>query len=396
MKPKRSASRRNSKKRNAETPELAQIETLTENLEEQAQNLRDLEDRTIGAEKFSAARANDERAAAIRENEDRIALKNTEAEYDALKALVGRKSKSSKTAKPAVDQITVQKGYEKALAAALGDELDAPIENPETEAYWRSELSAVPGPELPADATPLSHFVTGPKALHRRLAQIGIVDDDAGHELQEVLTTGQRLVSRSGGLWRWDGFVTRPGAESASAKRLAMRNRIKELESVRAEQEEKLQTSEKTASKAREAAETARSEEKKLRDAWREQQSQVNKTRDQLATLERTAQKTREKIAALSDANDRNQSELKQTLALSADLTGAAIKTRRSNQACSHHARADRHRQHSPRNHDPSAHGSLPHRRRSAKIVRKKSPGSLKRSSVGPVAQQVPTNKSKT
>ncbi|MGI9407880.1 MAG: chromosome segregation protein SMC, partial [Hyphomicrobiaceae bacterium] len=310
---------------NSDTPELVRIDELTSDLKAQTQDLRDLEERTIGAEKFSAARATDERAAVLKENEDRIALKNTEAERDALKKLVGRKSKST-SAKSAVDQITMQKGYEKALAAALGEELDAPVEDPQADAYWRAELSTVPGPELPADATPLTHFVTGPKALQRRLAQIGVVDDDTGDSLQELLTTGQRLVSRSGGLWRWDGFVIRPGAETAAAKRLAMRNRIKELDKTLTKQKASLKASEKAATKARTAAETARTEEKKLRAAWREQQARVSEIRDELATLERTAQKSREKIAALTDARDRNRSEHADAIELVATIAAAQTK----------------------------------------------------------------------
>ena len=41
---------------------------------------------------------------------------------------------------------------------------------------------------------------------------------------------GQRLVSREGDVWRWDGFTSAADAPSAAAKRLAERNRLALLE----------------------------------------------------------------------------------------------------------------------------------------------------------------------
>ncbi len=60
---------------------------------------------------------------------------------------------------------------------------------------------------------PLANFVTAPAALARRLHQIGVVETSSdGQRLQGDLRPGQRLVSRDGGLWRWDGFRRVPGA----------------------------------------------------------------------------------------------------------------------------------------------------------------------------------------
>jgi chromosome segregation protein len=76
----------------------------------------------------------------------------------------------------------------------------------------------------------LARFVEGPGVLARRLGQIGLVDGKDGPRLQPLLQPGQRLVSREGDLWRWDGF--RAGAEdapSAAALRLQQLNKLTQL-----------------------------------------------------------------------------------------------------------------------------------------------------------------------
>ena len=128
-----------------------------------------------------------------------------------------------------VETIQVEAGYEAALAAALGDDLDAPMDAA-SPMHWAG-AGPVPGdPALPEGASPLSGFVNAPAALARRLAQIGVVARDDGARLAQRLSTGQRLVSKEGDLWRWDGFVAKPDAPTAAARRLAARNRIAELD----------------------------------------------------------------------------------------------------------------------------------------------------------------------
>ena len=46
-----------------------------------------------------------------------------------------------------------------------------------------------------------------------------------------LLKPGQRLVSREGDLWRWDGFAVAANAPTGAARRLAERNRLAEIES---------------------------------------------------------------------------------------------------------------------------------------------------------------------
>src|SRR4029078_12512827 len=79
-------------------------------------------------------------------------------------------------------------------------------------------------------AHPLSPYVKAPTQLARRLAQVGVVERDAGIRLAAGLKTGQRLVSRDGDLWRWDGFVAAAHAPTGAARRLAQRNRFAEID----------------------------------------------------------------------------------------------------------------------------------------------------------------------
>src|SRR5207248_2566983 len=59
---------------------------------------------------------------------------------------------------------------------------------------------------------------------------IGVVDRGDGPRLARELKPGQRLVSREGDLWRWDGFAAAASAQTPAARRLAQRNRLGDLE----------------------------------------------------------------------------------------------------------------------------------------------------------------------
>ena len=128
-----------------------------------------------------------------------------------------------------VDQLKVERGYEAALGAALGDDIDASSDEG-APTHWRGLPPLEDGISLPAEAQPLSSFVQAPQALARRLSHIGVVSRSLGQALQAQLRSGQRLVSREGDVWRWDGYTSAADAPNAAAKRLAERNRLSLLE----------------------------------------------------------------------------------------------------------------------------------------------------------------------
>ncbi|WP_425053233.1 AAA family ATPase [Psychromarinibacter sp. S121] len=148
------------------------------------------------------------------------------AEANALSKLVQRDTSEGGV----IDALRVQSGYEKALGAALADDLRAPEIGPEGVSGW-AHLPGYPAPqELPAGVAALSNYVTVPAVLARRVGQVGVVAPEDGARLQADLKPGQRLVSTEGDLWRWDGF--RAGAEdapSAAALRLQQLNRLEDL-----------------------------------------------------------------------------------------------------------------------------------------------------------------------
>ena len=143
---------------------------------------------------------------------------------------------------PVIDHISVDKGYEKALGAALGDDLDAPTDA-SAPMHWSKVAKDAADPALPKGAEPLAKFVKAPAQLARRLAQIGLVNREDGGKLAGSLKSGQRLVSREGDLWRWDGYVAAAHAPTGAARRLAQRSRFAEIDgelvSARAEVDEK-------------------------------------------------------------------------------------------------------------------------------------------------------------
>ncbi|MBR0669528.1 chromosome segregation protein SMC, partial [Roseomonas hellenica] len=133
---------------------------------------------------------------------------------------------------PILEALALPSGLEVAVAAALGDALESAADDAAPR-FWRA-LPALPAAALPGAATPLTALVEAPPALHRALSGIGLLPEGAdGDALQAALTPGQALVSRDGALWRWDGHVTRAGAPSAAAVRLAQRNRLRAAEAAR-------------------------------------------------------------------------------------------------------------------------------------------------------------------
>ncbi len=153
-----------------------------------------------------------------------------EAEISALSALLS--AFDGGDWEPLLNSVTVERGFEQALGAALGEDLNAPGD-PSAPLYWRPLPPYQSPPALPAGVTPLSKLVRGPAELTRRLSQIGVLDDDAAaDQLQEALAPGQCLISRAGALWRWDGFSARADAPSTAAQRLAQKNRLAELQAA--------------------------------------------------------------------------------------------------------------------------------------------------------------------
>ncbi|MEP1611854.1 MAG: chromosome segregation protein SMC [Roseobacter sp.] len=169
-----------------------------------------------------------------REAEARAHRSEAEGELNALRAEVGALAKllERDTAEGGqiLDRLQVGHGFEKALGAALADDLRAPQVEADGPSGWTVLPSYTQDQDLPAGVTPLTLHVSVPDVLERRMGQIGLVDADEGSRLQSSLQPGQRLVSTEGDLWRWDGYrAWAEDAPSAAALRLQQLNRLEEL-----------------------------------------------------------------------------------------------------------------------------------------------------------------------
>ncbi|HSJ95663.1 MAG TPA: hypothetical protein VLC53_01240, partial [Myxococcota bacterium] len=185
--------------------DLGQLEDLLST----AQDAQDRAERQLGAARRQAeATQATEQAQRQAGHEQRARCQRLEAELDALAELADPAAADGAV----IGLIEAAAGYAEALAAALGDDLMGALD-PGAPVHWRHDVdlaaSGTP-PGLPDGVPPLSQFVAAPAALARRLCQVGVVEPARAAELQGVLAQGQRLVSRDGGLWRWDGFVRRP------------------------------------------------------------------------------------------------------------------------------------------------------------------------------------------
>ncbi len=126
-------------------------------------------------------------------------------------------------------KVSVERGFEVALGAALRDDLDASTD-PRAPLRWTDPVVGADDPALPEGVRPLGVLVTGPPEMRRRLAQIGLVEDGDVERLGPSLKPGQMLVTRQGRVLRWDGIAVAAGAPTAAAKRLAEKNRLGELQ----------------------------------------------------------------------------------------------------------------------------------------------------------------------
>ena len=208
--------------------ELGEDDALGRALEEaRAQRERAEAVLAEASEAIAAAETARQQAAAARDGAEseaaaaRAALSALQSEAQAL-----IKAVESSGGDRAISHVRAAPGYERALAAALGEDLDASLAGDGPRRWTGAELQ--PGdPALPADTSALADHVEAPAALLRRLKQIAVADEDGG----QALAVGQRLVTMDGRLRRWDGYVA-TGMGAAAAERLIRVNRLAEIETA--------------------------------------------------------------------------------------------------------------------------------------------------------------------
>ncbi|MBO1324063.1 AAA family ATPase [Acetobacter sp. TBRC 12305] len=173
---------------------------------------------------LSASRVSLQEATA-RQNAVQTELTRLQAQAEGLDHALGAEDTAADD--PVSVHITVAEEYETALASALADGLDAPASENAARG-WR-QLATGTIPTWPEGVLPLSAVVSAPPALDRVLAFTGLLPAQAdGTGLQKALAPGQILVSRSGDIWRWDGFYAHAGGASPAARKLAQRRVLRE------------------------------------------------------------------------------------------------------------------------------------------------------------------------
>jgi chromosome segregation protein len=262
--------------------------------EAEAEGLRAEAAHTSAREQFEAARgplADAERAA-----------QRLDTEAKTLRKLLEGESKNLWP--PVIDHLSVAKGYETALGAALGDDLDAPID-PSAPMRWTGAELDASDPSLPEGVEPLASRVTAPAELARRLAQIGVVSKTEGARLASQLKPGQRLVSPEGDLWRWDGFAAAAHSPTGAARRLAERSRLADIDAELLKARAESEVKRGLLAEAQSVLSAAASAEGNARERRRAAQREVDTARENHARAEREIARNAARVSALREAKAR-------------------------------------------------------------------------------------------
>ncbi|MEP3429117.1 MAG: chromosome segregation protein SMC [Roseibium sp.] len=258
------------------------------------------------AEVATRAAREQEQAARAPLGDAQSVLQGYQTEARTLEQVLNVHSEQDHT--PIVELLTVKSGFETALGAALGEDLDASLDAAAA-VKWGSVLSGDADPGLPPGVKSLTAIVDAPEELKRRLGQIGIVDQDVGPRLRDALKPGQCLVSKEGDLWRWDGFIVAANAPTPAAQRLAQKNRLAELtdeiEAAQRSVEDLQRTLEETAARVLHSVELEQAARAKVRDCQR----QTIAAREALAAAERTISLLASRREAAQDRSQRLQEE---------------------------------------------------------------------------------------
>src|SRR3546814_307416 len=200
-------------------------------------------------------------------------------------------------ARSALARVRAEPGYERALAAALGDDLDAAVGERDAVRVWMGAAHEA-DPPLPQGVESLAARVTAPPELARRLAQVGVAETDDG---AISLGIGQRLVTRDGVLRRWDGFVAR-GSGAAAAERLAQGNRLIARDAALPDAEAQVEKAAAAVTAADEAHNGARRREGELRAALQQAEQGRRKAEATLVSERAAVERRAARIADLEES----------------------------------------------------------------------------------------------
>ncbi|NQU60463.1 MAG: chromosome segregation protein SMC [Rhodospirillales bacterium] len=302
-----------------ETPETAGLAEAELKLTDARETL-DQARKNADAAEIARAEATDKASAAIAKAQTtNAAATRLEAEAGALADIL--ETTDSEKWPPVFDALDIDPGYESALAVALGDDLTASGDEA-APSHWRALAPLSNAPTLPDGAKRLSDFVRAPEALGRRLSQIGVVEgEDEGRRLAADLAQGQRLVSREGGLWRWDGLTIAASAETAARARLEQRKRLNDIRGKLTETKNAATAANDQMAAAQKAETDARDAERAARNAAIAADDAFGQARDEVAMIKERAagqisllEALREQTAAIEGDQEHLETEEKDAL----------------------------------------------------------------------------------
>ncbi|MEM7459305.1 MAG: AAA family ATPase, partial [Pseudomonadota bacterium] len=279
--------------------------------------LKAAQDAVNAAEQDVLDKQEGELAAKAPADEAQDMLRTLETEIAGLTRLL-RKAETGQSP-PVVEQMRTRDGYEKAVAAALGDDLQAPTDR-SASIYWGG--SAVKTQALPGYAKPLTDFVEAPGELAARLSQCGVVSRSEGQELASELLPGQRLVTLDGHLWRWDGFTRTPAAPVAAAERLEQQARLEAAQAALGPQRQHVSDLQAKYATARGERIGAEEDLKRFRRNVQEAAQRLETSRRNLASAKQQA----DRASLKADAAKENLARVESDLAIAVEAYQTAAK----------------------------------------------------------------------
>ncbi len=224
------------------------------------------------------------------------------------------KPKPQKNNNPMIDYLDFEDGYEKALASVFSDELMASI-NEEQSSYWKilnvNKYKSV----FPENVIPFSSIIKAPDNLKKRLDFIGLVENKENiNELQNNLSDGQVLVSKTGEIWRWDGYTSK-GKENASIKTVLEQLKNRRLKQLSAEEKKWLDimtTAQKRIDELHERQQILKKELEKMRSM----PENISSEKKNLINLINENKKDHESIAKKLQDEEKQANEINKNLKL--------------------------------------------------------------------------------
>ena len=224
------------------------------------------------------------------------------------------KQKSQKNNNPIIDYLDFEDGYEKALASVFSDELMASLDE-EQPSFWKILNTKKYKSVFPENVIPFSSIIKAPDNLKKRLEFIGLIENKENiNELQNNLSDGQVLVSKTGEIWRWDGFTSK-GKENAPIKTVLEQLKNRRLKQLSAEEKKWLDimtTAQKRIDELHERQQTLKNELAKMQSM----PENISLEKKNLVNLINENKKEHESIAKKLQDEEKQANEINKKLKL--------------------------------------------------------------------------------